>query len=134
MAKGLLKHQERLSSLNLLGKDLARRARSKCELCEASGVPLKIYEIEPVPSEPELEHCIMTCDTCREQLDNPKRMQPDHWRCLTKSIWSEVPAVQVLSLRHLRQLADQHQWAADTLEIAYLSPEVEDWADKHSTI
>ena len=42
MAKGLLKHQERKSALSLLGKDLARRARSKCELCEASGVPLTL--------------------------------------------------------------------------------------------
>lgn len=130
MAKGLLKHQERQSALSLLGKNLARRARSKCELCEASGVSLKIYEIAPVPAEPDFEHCIMTCNICREQMDNPKRIHPDHWRCLTKSIWSEVPAIQVVSLRYLRQFAEEHQWAADTLEIAFLSPEVEEWADK----
>ena len=130
MAKGLLKHQERQSALSLLGKNLARRARSKCELCEASGVPLTIYEVAPAPAEPDIEHCLMTCSTCREQLENPKRIQSDHWRCLTKSIWSEVPAVQVLSLRYLRQFAEQHQWAADTLEIAFLSPEVEEWANK----
>ena len=132
MAKGLQKHQERQSALSLLGKDLARRARSKCELCEASGVPLTIYEVDPIPSEPDFEHCVMACDTCREQLANPKRVQPDHWRCLTKAIWSEVPAVQVLALRYLRQLEDQHQWAADTLEIAYLSPEVEEWAGQEA--
>ena len=130
MAKGLQKHQERQSALGLLGKNLARRARSKCELCEASGVPLTIYEVAPVPVEPDIEHCLMTCDTCRGQLENPGRIQPDHWRCLTKSIWSEVPAVQVLSLRWLRQFAGQHQWAADTLEIAFLSPEIEEWANK----
>ena len=128
MAKGLLKHQERQSALSLLGKNLARRARSKCELCEASGVPLKIYEVPPIPSEPDFEHCLMTCDNCREQLDNPKRMHPDHWRCLTKTIWSDVPVIQALSLRLLRKLAEQYQWAADTLEIAYLTPEVEEWA------
>ena len=130
MAKGLLKHQERKSALSLLGKNLARRARSKCELCEASGVPLAIYEVAPIPAEPDFDHCLMACENCREQLENPKRIQPDHWRCLTKSIWSEVPAVQVLSLRHLRKFAEQHQWAADTLEIAFLTPEVEEWADK----
>ena len=130
MAKGLLKHQERQSALSLLGKELARRARSKCELCEASGVSLTIFEVAPVPAEPDFEHCLMVCNTCREQLENPKRIQPDHWRCLTKSIWSEVPAIQVLSLRCLRQFAEQHQWAADTLEIAFLSPETEEWANK----
>ena len=132
MAKGLQKYQERRSALSMLGKDLARRSRSKCELCEAAGVPLTIYEVAPIPDEPDFEHCLMACDTCREQLENPKRLQPDHWRCLTKAIWSEVPAVQVLALRYLRRLADQYQWAADTLEIAYLTPEVEQWAGQEA--
>ena len=130
MAKGLLKHQERQSALGLLGKDLARRARSKCELCEASGVSLTTYEVPPEPSEPDMDHCVMICDTCKDQLLHPKRSQPDHWRCLTKSIWSEVPVVQALSLRYLRKLAEEHQWAADTLEIAYLTPEVEALAEQ----
>ncbi len=131
MAKGLLKHQERQSALSLLGKDLSRRARSRCELCDASGVSLKIYEVAPVPDEPDFEHCVMTCDTCREQLENPKRMQPDHWRCLTKAICSEVPAVQVEALRILRKLSADHHWASDALEYAYLEPDIEAWADKN---
>ncbi|MGB1272475.1 MAG: phnA protein [Endozoicomonas sp.] len=132
MAKRLQKHQERLAALNLLGKDLARRARSKCEICEAAGVPLAIYEVAPIPSEPELEHCLMACETCRDQLDNPKRLQPDHWRCLTKSIWSTVPVVQVLSLRQLRKLSEEHHWAAEALEHTYLDPDIETWADQEA--
>lgn len=129
MAKGLVKHQERQSALNLLGKDLARRARSKCEICEASGVPLAIYEVAPIPSEPEYDSCLMLCETCKTQLENPKRLEPNHWRCLTKSIWSEVPAVQVVSLRQLRRLSEKQDWAQEALEYAYPEPEIEQWAD-----
>ena len=132
MAKGLLKHQERQSALNLLGKDLARRARSKCEICEASSVPLTIYEVAPVPSEPEYDSCLMLCETCKTQLENPKRLEPNHWRCLTKSIWSEVPAVQVVSLRQLRRLSEKQDWAQEALEYVYPEPEIEQWADAAS--
>ncbi|MFK0571759.1 phnA protein [Endozoicomonas sp.] len=129
MAKGLLKHQERQAALSLLGKDLARRAKSKCEICEASGVPLAIYEVAPVPSEPDYDHCLMLCETCKTQLENPKRLDPNHWRCLTKSIWSQLPVAQVVSLRQLRKLSEKQDWAIEALEHAYLEPEIESWAN-----
>ena len=129
MAKGLLKHQERQGALSLLGKDLARRAKSKCELCEASGVPLSIYEVEPVPGEPDYDRCLMLCETCKTQLDQPRRLETNHWRCLTKSIWSPIPAVQVVSLRLLKQLSEKQDWAMEALEHAYVEPDIEQWAD-----
>lgn len=126
MAKGLDQHRARLDALSLLGKDLTRRAGSKCELCDASGVKLQIHEVAPVPAEPDIEHCIFICGTCKEQIDTPKRREPDHWRCLNTSVWSEVPAVQVQAVRMLRAL-DQHDWAKDLLEMLYLNPEIEEW-------
>ena len=124
MATRLDKHQHRISELNCFGKDLARRARSHCELCDASGVKLNIFEINPIPVEPDYDCCILICDTCAEQLVNPKRVDPDHWRCLNKSMWSEVAIVQVAAMRMLRQLAVKHGWAADLNEMAYLEPDV----------
>ena len=129
MAKRLVEHQERQSALNLLGKNLARRARSKCEICAASGVRLTIYEVPPVPSEPEFDACLMLCETCKTQLENPKKLEPNHWRCLTKSIWSEVPAVQVVSLRQLRKLSEKQSWALEALEYAYPEAKIVQWAD-----
>ena len=133
MAKGLQKHQERVDALNRLGKDLARRASSKCELCEAAGVPLKTHEVAPVPAEPDMDHCLMVCETCQEQLgylDNkPKRVQADHWRCLGKTIWNSLPVAQVVALRALRQLENSYPWAGEILEHAYLDAEVEEWAN-----
>lgn len=125
MAKGLDKHNDRLNELNLFGKNLARRARSHCELCDESGVKLNIFEVSPIASEPDYDSCILLCDTCNEQLANPKRVDADHWRCLNKSMWSETPIVQVQAIHMLRQLAPKHDWAADLDEMAYLEPEVE---------
>ncbi len=126
MAKGLDKHQHRISQLSGFGKDLARRARSHCELCDASGVKLNIFEVAPIPAEPDYDTCILICDTCSEQLNYPKRIDPDHWRCLNKSMWSEVSIVQVAAIRMLRLLAVKHDWAADLNDMAYLEPEVEE--------
>ncbi len=126
MAKGLDKHRQRLHSLDAFGKDLARRAKSHCEMCGAAGTRLQIHEVPPLTAEPDFDHCILLCETCKEQLDNPKRLQVDHWRCLNTAVWSEVPAVQVMAVTTLRQLRDQ-PWASELEEQLYLSSEVEDW-------
>ncbi len=126
MAKGLDKHRQRLDALSAFGKDLARRAKSHCEMCGASGTKLQTHEVPPVPTEPEFEHCILLCETCKEQLDHPKRLHPDHWRCLNTAVWSEVPAVQVMAVSTLKQLTDQ-PWATELEEQLYLSPEVQQW-------
>ena len=125
MAKRLDKHKARLDALNAFGKDLARRSGSCCELCAASGVKLAIYETPPAPAEPEFDRCIFICETCHEQLENPKRVQSDHWRCLNTPVWSTVPAVQVTAVRMLRQLIPQASWAEELNEILYLSDDIE---------
>nr|WP_246480198.1 phnA protein [Motiliproteus sediminis] len=112
----------------MFGKDLTRRSGACCELCEASGVGLSVYEVPPIPADPDFEHCIFICDTCRDQIDHPKRRVGDHWRCLGKSIWSSVPAVQAISVKLLSQL--QTDWSAELLETLYLEPEVEAWVDQ----
>lgn len=127
MAKGLEKHQERQAALGLLGKDLTRRAGSKCELCEASGVALRPYEVPPEEAEPRLENCVFACDICREQLENPKRMDASHWRCACQSVWSEVPAVQVVAARVLDRVGKSELWAREALDAVYFEEEVEEW-------
>lgn len=129
MAKGLKKNQERQGALSRLGKDLARRSKSRCELCQASGVPLKIYEVAPIPEEPDLDHCLMTCNVCWEQLANPGKTRPDHWRCLGRTLWSPLAGAQVIAVRQLRYLSTEVPWAAQLLDQAYLDPQVQAWAD-----
>lgn len=127
MVRGYDKNQERLSALGLLGKDLARRAHSRCELCGASGVKLRTREIEPVPAEPALTHCLLICDACNTELD---RRVPDinYWRFLETIAWSELPALQVTAVRLLRSISAS--WAEQLLEQLYLFPEAEAWLEE----
>lgn len=130
MAKRLDKYKERQQKVSMFGKTLVRRSKSCCELCSESGVKLQVFEVPPTYEEPELDSCILICDTCREQLENPKRIDASHWRCLNNAVWSEIPAVQVASVRILRQLAQKYDWADDLLEQAFLDPEVEQWCNQ----
>ena len=130
MAKGYDRHQERLAALSSLGRELARRSRATCELCETSGVKLSVFEVPPAPEEPEVTRCIFICDTCKEQIENPKRMEANHWRCLNNAMWSEVPAAQVMAVIMLHRLAKSEDWATDLLDQLYLDEEVQAWVDE----
>jgi len=123
------KKQERLDQLNYFGKTLVRRCSSQCELCEDSGVSLHIYEVAPIPKEPEIDHCLMICDACEQNLSSAKHMQVDHWRCLSKTMWSEVAAAKVLAIALLKHLAEKNAWAQEGLEMAYLDEDEQQWVD-----
>lgn len=126
MAKGREQHQARMSELNSFGKDLAKRCKSKCELCGAS-TSLSIFEVTPV-DEPDFDKCVMICETCREQLEDSKNIAVNHWYCLNETAWSEVPAVQVLVWRMLSELSTE-SWAQDLKDQLYLYEEVVEWAE-----
>ena len=127
MSKGRDKHQERRHNLSMFGKDLVRRCAAHCELCNSSGVALSIYEVPPVAVEPLYEHCLMVCDTCKEQVERPKHLDANHWRCLGTTMWSEVRAAKVAAIVILNHLAKKESWAQELLEQAYLEPEEADW-------
>ena len=127
MSKGYDKHKERLEAVNALGRGLTRRSSSKCELCGSSGVKLSVVEIEPLSAQPDPDHTVFVCETCRDGIEGGK-LEADRWRFLESVIWSEIPVVQVTSVRMCRKLQEQGApWAADLLDNVYLSPEVEEW-------
>jgi len=129
VAKGLRQHQERLEALGLLGKVLARRATSQCELCESGGVPLKTFEVPPVPVEPSLDHCLLLCETCLGHIGRPDSQPVPRWRCLNNTVWSEIPAVQVTAVRILRSLEGKEAWAKELLEQVYPEPDIIAWVE-----
>lgn len=128
MGKGYETHQARVAALQALGKDLARRAKSKCELTGAAGVPLRPYEVPPVAAEPDLERTLLLCEACHEVLEQPKRLAGRAWQGLAEVVWSEMPAVQVVAWRMLQCLAKREDWAREVMEEVFLDPEVEAWA------
>jgi protein PhnA len=125
MSKGADKHQARLNELNSFGKDLARRSKSHCELCDQHGVKLFIHEVPPVPSDPELEHCLFICETCQEQINYPKRLDINHWHCLHSSIWSVVPAAQVMATLMAKLIAPKAPFAEELLDQIYLEEPIQ---------
>lgn len=129
MAKGLEKNQHRMGELAALGKDLARRSHSHCELCQAAGVRLTPFEVTPIAEDPELERTLFLCDVCRVQISQPKQMDLNHWHCLHAAIWSTIPVVQVMAIRMLKRIKPQTGWAADLWEQVYLEPDIEAWVN-----
>lgn len=102
---------------------LVERSENKCELC-SSTESLQAFVV--LPSDGSIEQSILICHTCDEQLTT---MEPKHWRCLNNSMWSIIPAVQVMAYRLLKQLAVDEVWAQDLLAMLYLEPKVQLWAD-----
>jgi protein PhnA len=106
--------------------ELYARSESKCELCGASD-KLGAYEVPPT-SNGSADECLLICDTCRGQIENPDKVDVNHWRCLNDSMWSQVPAVQVMVWRMLTRLRAEG-WPQDLLDMMYLEDETRAWAE-----
>jgi len=107
-------------------KALHARSESKCELCDATE-SLGVYEVPP-DSDGSADECALICETCREQIENPKKVDVHHWRCLNDSMWSQVPAVQVMAWRMLKRLSTEG-WPQDLLDMLYLDEGTQAWAE-----
>lgn len=106
-----------------LEDQLRTRSGNKCELCEST-IGLTVYEVPPADSP---DNSILICDTCLDQIERKAELDNKHWSCLTTSMWSEVPAVQVVSWRMLNRLRNE-SWAAESLDMMYLTDEMLAWA------
>lgn len=106
-------------------KELIARSGGKCELCR-SEEDLSVFDVSP--SDDTAEKQVYLCHVCKGQIENPETIDSNHWHCLSESMWSEVPAVQVLAYRMLTTLSKQG-WGQDLLDMLYLDDELKAWAD-----
>jgi protein PhnA len=104
---------------------LQTRSESKCELCGVTD-NLGVYVIPPKNGD-TTDETILACATCREQIEDPDKVDPNHWRCLNDSMWSQVPAVQVMAWRMLNRLRAEG-WPQNLLDMLYLDEETLAWA------
>jgi len=105
---------------------LQGRSNNKCELC-ASDQSLSIYEIPPTDGA-NSDKSIYICEICKSQIEGTGVLDTaHHWRCLSDSMWSAVPAVQVMAWRMLNRLKSE-SWAQDMLDMLYLDDEMMEWA------
>ena len=105
---------------------LQDRSGNKCELC-TSDQNLSVYEVPPTDGA-NSDKSIYTCEICKSHIEGTD--EPDkshHWRCLNDSMWSSVPAVQVMAWRMLNRLKSE-SWAQDMLDMLYLDDEMMEWA------
>lgn len=108
-----------------INQSLLERSENTCELC-GSNINLDAYEVSGSEATGADAH-ILLCEECRTQLGKPDTMDAHHWRCLSDSMWSQVPAVQVMSWRILKSMSAE-SWAQDLLDMLYLEDGVRRWA------
>ncbi len=105
---------------------LLDRSGSKCELCTSTD-NLTVHSISP-NSDESADQSILLCDNCLGQIENPSSIDANHWHCLNDSMWTPIPAVQVMAYRQLNALKSE-SWAQDLLETLYLEDDVKAWAE-----
>lgn len=110
-----------------LSTSLQERSNNQCELC-TSEPDLTPYLVEPKSGQSDDDY-VITCAQCHEEI-NTAPLNEDHWRCLNESIWSAVPAVQVLSYRLLQQIGAP--WTQDLLNMMYMDESTAEWAQSKS--
>lgn len=110
-----------------LQQQLLTRSGNKCELCNAD-TNLSVYEVPPTDNA-NADNSIMVCKTCLDQIEKTEQINPEHWKILSETMWSEFAPVQVVAWRMLSRLRNEG-WAADSLDILYLADETLEWAKK----
>lgn len=106
--------------------EIQERSNNQCELC-TSTENLSVYAVPPLMNQ-NVNNSIFICGTCKDQIENPDKVDSNHWRCLNDSMWSEVDAVKVMSWRMLSRLKSEG-WTQDLLDMMYLEDDVRKWAE-----
>ncbi len=108
-----------------LEQDLLNRSNHCCELCTAS-TDLRVFCLPP-DTNSTIENSIVICKTCNQGITTPNTTNTKHWRCLNDSMWSTIPAVQVMAWRLLTTISKE-VWPQDLLDMLYLDDETLTWA------
>ncbi|MBT8327688.1 MAG: PhnA domain-containing protein [Bacteroidia bacterium] len=108
-----------------LEQDLRDRGEDSCELCSSKD-ELTVFVVSP-KDDSSADNCILVCTKCDTQLADSNKVEPNHWRCLNDSMWSETGAVKVVAWRMLNHLKDEG-WPSDLLDMMYMEDEVLAWA------
>ena len=92
-----------------------------CDLC-GSDVNVTEYVVAPK------DESVNLCETCKTQIESGN-LDENHFNCLNDSMWSETPAVKVLSYRLLRKLG-----RGDLVDMMYLDDDEQVWADYEEVV
>ncbi|MBL4771480.1 MAG: PhnA domain-containing protein [Planctomycetes bacterium] len=113
-----------MSDLTKIEAELRERSSGQCELCTTQP-GTSAHQVQPV-READAASSLLVCDNCASSIEGGD-LQAKDWFCLQDSIWSEIPAVQVVTWRMLNRLGSE-SWAQDLLEQVYMEDDMMDWA------
>ena len=109
-----------------LEKKIQARSNGLCELCEQVEAN-NIYSV-PHSSGADIDGNVHVWDKCLAQINITEELDSAYWAAfLPNTMWSAVPAVQVVAWRILNRFRSE-TWAHDALEILYLDDDNLEWA------
>lgn len=111
---------------------LQNRSNNICELCSSEDESFQAYAVPP-KNDVFIENQVVLCANCFSQITTSNYADINHWRCLSGSIWSEVPAVQALSFKILNKLKTE-DWASEILDSIFLEETVIEWANAEDNL
>lgn len=111
MAAGREKQIAYREKLTRLGKDLARRAKSKCELSGERG-SLVTVDLDEASQEPDLATVVLVAPQVAEHIAGRNLDEPLHY--LNDAVWSPETAVRLAAETILLQI--DASWARDALD------------------
>lgn len=106
-----------------MNETLHARSAGKCELSQEEA-ELIVYNVLP---DGHAGNEVLINKSLIGQIEGREPLHADTWRFLPDTMWSVVPAIQVLAWRMLHRLKGE-SWAADALDILYLDDETMEWA------
>src|SRR5699024_5017991 len=109
-----------------LEENLIERSGKSCELSNATE-NLKVYQVS-YSGENADQRSILISEKCIAQIEKTQEADSGFWEpILPISMWSEIPAIKVISWRMLQRFRNE-SWAADALDMIYMEDEVLQWA------
>ena len=108
-----------------ISTELLARSEGNCELCLKSE-NLDGYTVPPKNSENAIDQ-VALCSFCMSQVTDLSSADSNHFRCLSNSMWSQEPAVQVMVHRVLSHFSSEN-WAQNLFDQLYLDDDTLEWA------
>jgi hypothetical protein len=121
------KRPKQRPQVGVLGKELTRRSKGRCELCDGR-VDVRPFELPPFPEDPDPERTLMACGRCREWMEH-ERIDPVQAHFLSEAVWSDLAPVKLAAARLL--LASDgldDPWLRDALDAANVDPSTGEFA------
>jgi protein PhnA len=100
---------------------LETRSNGVCELCGSSE---DLSALELPQGNGTIEESIYLCGNCKAQIES-ENLDENHFNCLNDAMWSETPAVKIMSYILLNQLGRQ-----DLVDMMYLEEDEKSFAER----